>query len=143
MNWHRRLLLLDKSPVGRLGISALAVGLIPYVFHILKHNCMDGHLAHDPVPYSTALDFSWWALFSSALVATLFIKAPKYGFYALFTITILLSEILLITAPLVVLFYYLLIRKEKAPNQTPEPTPTAVTPDADASVAPSAGAAHL
>lgn len=29
------------------------------------------------------------------------------------------------------------------PNQTPEPTPTAVTPDADASVAPSAGAAHL
>src|SRR5690606_29924118 len=29
------------------------------------------------------------------------------------------------------------------PNQTPEPTPTAVTPDADASVVPSAGAAHL
>mgnify|MGYP001627348796 CR=1 FL=1 len=31
----------------------------------------------------------------------------------------------------------------KEPNQTPEPTPTAVTPDADASVVPSAGAARL
>lgn len=29
------------------------------------------------------------------------------------------------------------------PNQSPEPTPTAVTTDASASVAPSAGAAHL
>lgn len=46
-------------------------------------------------------------------------------------------------------FYYdegiisYLKEKEKTPNQTLEPTPTAVTPDADASVAPSAGAAHL
>jgi hypothetical protein len=29
------------------------------------------------------------------------------------------------------------------PNQAPEPTSTAVTPDADASVAPSAAVAHL
>lgn len=36
-----------------------------------------------------------------------------------------------------------LTQKAKEPNQAPEPTPTAVTPDADASVAPSAGAAHL
>jgi hypothetical protein len=34
-------------------------------------------------------------------------------------------------------------KEKNEPNQTPEPTPTAVTPDADASVAPSAGAAHL
>lgn len=34
-------------------------------------------------------------------------------------------------------------RKKTEPNQTPEPTPTAVTPDADASVAPSVGAARL
>jgi len=30
-----------------------------------------------------------------------------------------------------------------APNQAPEPTPTAVTPRADARVAPAAVAAHL
>jgi hypothetical protein len=29
------------------------------------------------------------------------------------------------------------------PNQAPEPTSTAVTPDADASVAPSAAVAHI
>lgn len=34
-------------------------------------------------------------------------------------------------------------RRRKEPNKAPEPTPTADTPDADASVAPSAGAAHL
>ena len=35
------------------------------------------------------------------------------------------------------------IENKKTPNKAPEPTPTAVTPDANASVAPSAGAAHL
>jgi len=39
--------------------------------------------------------------------------------------------------------YIVALRIRKEANQTPEPTPTAVTPDADASVAPSAGAAHL
>jgi hypothetical protein len=35
------------------------------------------------------------------------------------------------------------IEPSKMPNQTPEPTSTAVTPDADASAAPSAAVAHL
>lgn len=33
--------------------------------------------------------------------------------------------------------------RKKEPNQSPDPTPTAVTPDAHASVAPAAGAGHL
>jgi hypothetical protein len=102
-------------------------GLALYIIHLLQHNCMDGHLAHDPVPYSTILDFSWWSLFSISLLSSLFLNAPKYGFDAAFLITILLSEVLIITAPLLLVVYYIFIRKEKTPNKALEPTIMAVT----------------
>ena len=127
MNWRNSIFLLNKSPAYRVAVCAAIPGLILYVFHVATHSCMCGHLAHESHRFPVPLDIGWWLFFSASLVATLFIKAPKYGFYLSFVFIILISEAFLITAPLLLFSYYKLGKKEQAPNQALEPTTLAVT----------------